>query len=544
MTTARGGSPVTPRAPARSSRRCSTRITDGRWRSTAWLTARRTSATPAGSSMEVGSSSRSTSGRPISAAARAMRWDSPPDSREVVRSRRCAAPTVSRASTTAGSTRITDGRWRSTAWLTARRTSATPAGSSMEVGSSSRSTSGRPISAAARAMRWDSPPDSREVVRSRRCAAPTVSRASTTAGSISSGGTARFSSGSASSCSTSGRHTAAEGTCGSTPTCRESSTTGTRATGRPATCTSPVRSAVTAWGTTPEITRSTLDLPEPDAPSTSTCSPGATCRSTLRRIGSVRRGTRTVTSSRTTAGVSATAAHRQRPPDREVVDHAGPRQRVDNHLGEQTAEDDPGDHLHGQAQPEDVLSVPAHAERGVEEHQAGAEQPGDGEHPPAEAPVTGEQEGQLTTGALDGSGDHQRGPYRRAEEDDLDHRGEHLGDHARSGTPHDRHHDRGHQQPAAEDHVLGQVAGRAHRDGQPVPRVDQCPVHEAEDHAHDHHEHEVLQLPPSRAHRCGVGELTDTVRWLTTWGTCAPTAAQASVAVASTSARSPVSLVA
>src|SRR5699024_8438484 len=132
-------------------------------------------------------------------------------------------------------------------------------------------------------------------------------------------------------------------------TCRDSSTTGTCATGCPATCTEPVSSAVTVCGTTPEIVCSTVVLPDPEAPSTSTCSPGAICRTTSRRIGSRRRGTCTVTSSRTTACRSPTFTHRQGAPDGEVVDDAGSRQGVDDHLGEQATEDDPGHQLHPQA---------------------------------------------------------------------------------------------------------------------------------------------------------------------------------------------------
>src|SRR5699024_118139 len=55
--------------------------------------------------------------------------------------------------------------------------------------------------------------------------------------------------------------------------------------------------------------------------------------------------------------------------DREVREHPGALERPDDHLRQQPAEHDPGEHLHPEPEREEVLPVPAHPVRGPEEHQ-------------------------------------------------------------------------------------------------------------------------------------------------------------------------------
>src|SRR5699024_4072977 len=62
--------------------------------------------------------------------------------------------------------------------------------------------------------------------------------------------------------------------------------------------------------------------------------------------------------------------------DREVREHPGALERPDDHLRQQPAEHDPGEHLHPEPEGEEVLPVPAYPVRGPEEHQARAERPG------------------------------------------------------------------------------------------------------------------------------------------------------------------------
>src|SRR5690606_9299441 len=287
-----------------------------------------------------------------------------------------------------------------------------------------------------------------------------------------------------------------------------------------------------------------------EAPRRRTWSPRRTCRSTRSRTGAARSGTRTETSSSVTAAGddgSATARHLRS--DGEVVDDAGAGQAVDDDLGEQPTEHRPGAQLHAEAEEDAVLPVPAGSEGGVDEHQTRTEQPGQREGGPPEPAVGRGQEGWLAAQPLVRRGDHQSRARRRVEEDILDVGGDDFVHDTGERAPQDGDVDRGDDEPPAEQDVLGEVAGGPHEDCQAVPRLDQDPVDETEDDAQDHHEHEVLELPEGCAtlgHRdCPtLGEPTDSVRWETTCGMLAPTCAQASTAVASTSATSPASRVA
>ena len=97
---------------------------------------------------------------------------------------------------------------------------------------------------------------------------------------IAAGSTARFSSGNATSSSTSGRQTPDSGSWATTPTTSARPAITVPATDRPATLTAPSTCAWTACGTAPCSIRSRVDLPDPDGPSTSTLWPGPMRRST------------------------------------------------------------------------------------------------------------------------------------------------------------------------------------------------------------------------------------------------------------------------
>ena len=121
--------------------------------------------------------------------------------------------------------------------------SSSPAtGSSWEVGSSSSTRRGRPTSAAARATRWSSPPESVSAVRSSRCGIASASAASSTARARAAGGSPRISSGNASSPRTVVETTCVSGSWATRPTAPPSSAGPWSRTSRPPTSISPLTS--------------------------------------------------------------------------------------------------------------------------------------------------------------------------------------------------------------------------------------------------------------------------------------------------------------
>ena len=115
-------------------------------------------------------------------------WLMPPAGRSTITRSTCGAHTPTRCSTT---TSVEP--YSRTARSTASRTSSTPAGSRLAVGSSSSSSPGRIARIPASPRRCFCPPDSADVGRSQSRSRPTAARASSQRGRISSRGTPRFS---------------------------------------------------------------------------------------------------------------------------------------------------------------------------------------------------------------------------------------------------------------------------------------------------------------------------------------------------------------
>ncbi len=159
----------------------------------------------------------------------------------------------------------------------ASRTSITPSGSRFAVGSSSSRSPGRIASTPASARRCFWPPESVEVDRSSPTSRPTASRAPCTRRQVSSRGTPRFSQPKATSSPTLARMTWLSGSCSTSPACPRAS-----AEGRPSMSSSPSASPSSLPPSTPASAWSRVDLPAPDAPSSSTRSPGSICRSRSR----------------------------------------------------------------------------------------------------------------------------------------------------------------------------------------------------------------------------------------------------------------------
>src|SRR6185312_15011794 len=239
------------------------------------------------------------------------------------------------------------------------------------------------------------------------------------------------------------------GSWASTPTWRESSTTDASAVAVPFTDTLPVSVDSTVCGTTPVIACSSVDLPDPEAPNTIRCSPGASRSVMPRSTAESCRGNSTETSWSSRAGSAGIGLAQTRAPDREVVHDAGLRQGVDDQLRQQPAENQPGDQVDDQADEKHVLAVPAGPEGRVEEDQSGTEQARQGVRDPAVGTVAGGRERDFAADALDCRGDEQQRANRRAQEHHLDHRGQDLCDDAGKGTLDDGNGYWRDQQPAA-----------------------------------------------------------------------------------------------
>ena len=209
-----------------------------------------------------------------------------PPGRPAAARRRRSSP--SGPSTTTRSTRSSQGpnrcstttvvspRARTTSPTTCR-TEAALRGSSIAVGSSSSSTRGDIASAPASASRCCSPPDRVSGLEPARWLNPTSSSAAAIGADIASRGIPRFSSPNATSRSTDEATTAEPGSWSTRPTDPAAPPGAT-----PSTSTVPVRSPASAVSRSPATARSTVDLPEPLGPTSSTRSPAA-----IRRVRSV-----------------------------------------------------------------------------------------------------------------------------------------------------------------------------------------------------------------------------------------------------------------
>ncbi|OUE06488.1 hypothetical protein CMMCAS08_06895 [Clavibacter michiganensis subsp. michiganensis] len=172
---------------------------------------------------------------------------------------------------------------RSTTDSTARRTSPTPSGSRLAVGSSRRRSPGRIARTPARARRCFWPPESAVVERSRATSSPTASSAARTRIQISSRGTPRFSQPNATSSPTRERITCASGSCSTSPA-RPRREAGSC----PSTSRVPRASPSSSPPRTPARACMSVVLPAPDTPSSSTRSPGSMTRSTSRTAQALR----------------------------------------------------------------------------------------------------------------------------------------------------------------------------------------------------------------------------------------------------------------
>ena len=176
-------------------------------------------------------------------------------------------------------TTVVSPRARTTSPTTCR-TEAALRGSSIAVGSSSSSTRGDIASAPASASRCCSPPDRVSGLEPARWLNPTSSSAAAIGADIASRGIPRFSSPNATSRSTDEATTAEPGSWSTRPTDPAAPPGAT-----PSTSTVPVRSPASAVSRSPATARSTVDLPEPLGPTSSTRSPAA-----IRRVRSVSTG--------------------------------------------------------------------------------------------------------------------------------------------------------------------------------------------------------------------------------------------------------------
>ncbi len=190
---------------------------------------------------------------------------------------------------------------------TASRTSSTPTGSRLAVGSSRSNSPGRIASAPASASRCRWPPDSRSVLWSRGSARPTSARAVRTRGQISSRGTARFSSPNATSSPTRSRIVWASGSCMTRPQLPGLGRT-------PSTVSDPASSPSSLLPRTPASAWSNVDLPAPEAPRSSTRSPGSMRSETPEVAQAARPACRQPQRERhTCAGLTQTSARASRP---------------------------------------------------------------------------------------------------------------------------------------------------------------------------------------------------------------------------------------
>lgn len=173
-----------------------------------------------------------------------------------------------------------------------------------------------------------------------------------------------------------------------------------------------------------------------------------------------------------------------------------------------------------------------------------------------------QRERQLGSRTLDEPAKDQDRTHRRTEERELDERGQHLGEDPDARATQDVDRQRADDHPAADEHILGEVAQRPHGDAQGSPQLYQHPVQEAEDDPEDRHQDDVAQRPtatldgrraydvtcsspPSSADAGrAVGLPTDTVAWLTTWRDAFAAANHPTAMVVSTSLMSPSSRVA
>src|SRR6476659_8062176 len=182
--------------------------------------------------------------------------------------------------------------------------------------------------------------------RAARGGYPTERNASWTRAQMAGRGMPRFSGPNATSRPTRPATEASAGSCTSRPTAAP-------AGGAPSTSTEPVRSPDSVVVSTPARARSSVDLPEPLGPASSTRSPGSSVRDRSARTGSRRPNGRQVSRSTSTREPAATGVPRRSGEmvltdfltGRERVERAGagqgPDQRPAAEAGHQRAGDDP-----------------------------------------------------------------------------------------------------------------------------------------------------------------------------------------------------------
>ena len=118
--------------------------------------------------------------------------------------------------------------------------------------------------------------------RSSSPAIPSASAASSTPRATAAGANPRFSSGNASSARTVPISTCVSGSCSSVPATAASSPGPCSRVSSPAQRSRPANTPPWKCGTSPQAARSSVDLPEPDPPETTTNSPGSTVSETSR----------------------------------------------------------------------------------------------------------------------------------------------------------------------------------------------------------------------------------------------------------------------
>ena len=183
------------------------------------------------------------------------------------RSRRCSASTIV----------------VSHSWLSRRSSpisSSAATGSSWDVGSSSSTTRGLPASAAPRATRCFSPPESSCVERSSRWSTPSANATSSTPRATSAELCPPLSSASASSARTELITSCVSGSWKSTPTTPPRRAGPCSRVSRPQIRTRPAKRPPWKCGASPQAARSSVDLPCPERPASRQNSPGAMARLT------------------------------------------------------------------------------------------------------------------------------------------------------------------------------------------------------------------------------------------------------------------------
>ena len=160
--------------------------------------------------------------------------------------------------------------------VTSASSSSAATGSSWLVGSSSSSSRWPIASTEAIATRCCSPPDIRAVSRSARCEAPAAARASSSRVVISTGGQPRFSSPNATSWSARRMTSCDSGSWNTNPARRAIAPGRCSRVSSPPLTTRPDSRPPWKWGTRPSAARSSVDLPQPDSPSSSTIWPSST----------------------------------------------------------------------------------------------------------------------------------------------------------------------------------------------------------------------------------------------------------------------------